>query len=226
MLYDVIMTSHIPFFFKQLIRTNGWVVKACRRLTGDMGSIRTWCWIVLQHSCHFSWQVCALTHFLYCCALNNFFSWILPVVIWHWQGFTLNMNIRLPLFWSTFSPARGKDSATCVGLAHGRDYSYCRASELKLQKFLATVFPWTVENTWKTMATVRVSNPHPTDCVWPAQAVRALPQELGHWFCSQNLRLSPRIALVSDCQMTGTGLQGLKLGLKLEICSLTNHDGL
>ena len=40
---------------------------------------------------------------------------------------TLNMNIQLPLFWSTWSPARGQDSATSVGLAHGRDYSYCRA---------------------------------------------------------------------------------------------------
>ena len=164
--------------------------------------------------------------FLYCCALYNFFFLDFVSGNLALTGFTLNMNILLPLFWSTFSPARGQDSAICVGLAHGRDYSYCRASELKLQKFLATVFPWTVENAWKTMATVRVSNPHPTDCIWPAQAVRALPQELGHWFCSQNLWLSPRIALVSDCQMTGTGLQGLKLGLKLEICSLTNHDGL
>ena len=48
---------------------------------------------------------------------------------------TLNMNIRLPLFWSTWSrargPDRGPDTATCEGLAHGRDYSDCRASELK-----------------------------------------------------------------------------------------------
>ena len=44
---------------------------------------------------------------------------------------TLNMNIQLPLFWSTWSRVRGPDSATCAGLAHGRDYSDCRASELK-----------------------------------------------------------------------------------------------
>ena len=43
---------------------------------------------------------------------------------------TLNMNIRLPLFWSTWSQALGLDSATCAGLAHGSDYSNCRASEL------------------------------------------------------------------------------------------------
>ena len=35
----------------------------------------------------------------------------------------LNMNIRLVLFWSTWSQARGPDSATCAGLAHERDYS-------------------------------------------------------------------------------------------------------
>ena len=45
----------------------------------------------------------------------------------------------------------------------------------------------------------------------------ALPQELGHWFCSQYLQLSsgPGIALGND-------RQGLKLGLKLELSSLTN----
>ena len=52
----------------------------------------------------------------------------------------LNMNIRFPLFWSTRSHALGPDSATYAGLAHGRDYSDCRASEIKLQKCLATVF--------------------------------------------------------------------------------------
>ena len=35
----------------------------------------------------------------------------------------------------------------------------------------------------------------------------ARPQELGHWFCSQNLRLSSETlaAFGSDCQMTGRG---------------------
>ena len=45
----------------------------------------------------------------------------------------------------------------------------------------------------------------------------ALPQVLGHWFCSQIL-LSSRIAFGSDCQMTGTGWQGLKLELKTMNC--------
>ena len=58
----------------------------------------------------------------------------------------------------------------------------------------------------------------------PTHASRAGagPQELGHWFCSQILRLSSRIAFGSDCQMTGAGWQGLELGLELELCRLTN----
>ena len=46
------------------------------------------------------------------------------------QNFNFNMNIRLPLFWSTRSRARGPDSATCVGLAHGRDYSDCTSGDI------------------------------------------------------------------------------------------------
>ena len=46
---------------------------------------------------------------------------------------TLNMNIKLPLFWRTWSLAIGQDSATCT---HGRDYRDCRASELSAAKTL------------------------------------------------------------------------------------------
>ena len=131
-----------------------------------MGLTPAWCWIsavplpfcvALSPSVH--WH----TRFLYCCALYNVF--FLGFRQWRSRTdrvLTLNMNIRLPLFWSTWSPARGPDSATCAGLAHGRDYSYCRASELKLQKFLATVYSWIVENTWKTMATEKVFQTSPT----------------------------------------------------------------
>ena len=101
--------------------------------------------------------------FLYCCALYNVF--FLGFRQWRSRTdrvLTLNMNIRLPLFWSTWSPARGPDSATCAGLAHGRDYSDCRASELKLQKCLATVYSWIVENTFKQWPTVRIFQPSPT----------------------------------------------------------------
>ena len=56
---------------------------------------------------------------------------------------TLNMNIRLALFWSTWCRARGPDSATCApaGLANGRNYSDCRDSEQKSQKVLGHCFP-------------------------------------------------------------------------------------
>ena len=55
----------------------------------------------------------------------------------------------------------------------------------------------------------------------------ALPQELGYWFCSQNLRYCSGIAFGSDCQMTGRewlsdDWHELELGLKLEVCRLTN----
>ena len=50
----------------------------------------------------------------------------------HWphnhKVLSFNMNIRLPLFWSTRSRARGLDSSTCAGLADA-SYSYCVASE-------------------------------------------------------------------------------------------------
>ena len=106
------------------------------------------------------------TRFLYCCSLYNVFF----LGFRQWRSstdrvLTLNMNIRLPLFWSTWSPALGQDSATCAGLAHGRDYSYCRASELKLQKFLATVYSWILEITFKHRLQRGVSKPHPPDCI-------------------------------------------------------------
>ena len=53
---------------------------------------------------------------------------------------TLNMSIWLPLFWSSWSRALGPDSATCAGLEHGRDYSYCKASAQKRQKGLSHCF--------------------------------------------------------------------------------------
>ena len=53
---------------------------------------------------------------------------------------TLNMNIWLPLFWSTWSGAWGQDLAKCAGLAYGCDFSYCRASEPKSQKVLGHCF--------------------------------------------------------------------------------------
>ena len=43
-------------------------------------------------------------------------------------------------------------------------------------------------------------------CQSRPSCARALPQELGHCFCSQNLWLSSGMAFGSDCQMTDRGL--------------------
>ena len=120
-----------------------------------MALIPVRCWILLPCSGHFAWhwaRQCTDTRAFFIAALSIifFFQWLSRAD----RVLTLNMNIWLPLFWSTWSRAWGPDSATCAGLAHGLDYSDCRASELKKQKSLAFVFPWIVENTWKTKATL------------------------------------------------------------------------
>ena len=65
--------------------------------------------------------VSALTRaLLYCCTL--YISFFLGFRQWRSRVdrvLTLNMNIRLQLFRSTWSKARGPDLATCAGLAHG-----------------------------------------------------------------------------------------------------------
>ena len=106
--------------------------------SGDLGSIPAGFWNLLQPLGHFAWHwasQCTDMRAFYVAALDIIlFSWISSVSIWRWQVLALKMNIRLPLFWSTLSQARGQNSATCAGLAHGRVDSYCRALELKLQK--------------------------------------------------------------------------------------------
>ena len=102
--------------------------------------------------------VSALTHTrLYCCSLSTFF--FLDFVNHEWQShadslrvLTLNMNIRLLLFWSTWSRARGQDLATCAGLTHGGDSSCCRASEQKSQKVLGPCFSMNCPKYLKTRA--------------------------------------------------------------------------
>ena len=123
---------------------------------------------------HFAWhwaRQCTNTRAFYIAALSIIF---LLLGFRQWRSrtdrvLTLSMNILLPLFWSTWSPALGPNSATCAGLAHGRDYSGCRALELKLQKFLATVFSWILEITFKQWPSPGLlwgfSNPHPQNCL-------------------------------------------------------------
>ena len=157
------------------------MVKVSRRESGDLGSIPDDSWNVLQRLGHFAWhwaRQCTDTRAFYIAVLSviSFSStWILSVANWQFRAdrvLTLNMNILFPLFWSTWSRARGPDSATCAGLAHRRDYSYCRASELKLQKCLASVYPWIVENTWKKWHTVRVFQP---SCIGLLYIMKKLP---------------------------------------------------
>ena len=119
---------------------------------------------------HGTEPVSALTRVLLYCGLSYLFN----LGFCQWQSradrvLTLNMNIQFPLFWSTSSLARGQVSATCAGLAHGRDYSDCRASDQSHKRCLAIVFPWIVENTWKQWPTVRIfqtSSPRLSSCIW------------------------------------------------------------
>ena len=94
----------------------GWFVSCRATWVRFLPASETFCrlrplCVALSRSVH--WHV----RFWNCCALYKFF----------FLGFrqrrsradrvlTLNMNIRLSLFWSTWS--RGQDSATCAGLAH------------------------------------------------------------------------------------------------------------
>ena len=71
---------------------------------------------------------------------------------------TLIMNIWLPLpvFWSPWSRTdsdQGPDTATWVGLAHGCDYSYCRASRcLRAKATLGPCFSLNCRKYLKTRA--------------------------------------------------------------------------
>ena len=69
--------------------------------------------------------ISALMALLYCCTLCNllFLDYVngdLALIGFNSQQ-RVNMNIQLPLFWSTWRRARGLDPATYDGLAHGRD---------------------------------------------------------------------------------------------------------
>ena len=57
------------------------------------------------------------------------------------------------------------------------------------------------------------------------RSAEGLPQELSHWFCSQNHWLSIGKAFTgrSNCYNLPDELQGLKLGLKFELCCINNE---
>ena len=125
--------SQYTVFFCILTPIHGLVVKLSCSESGCSGSILAGCWNSLPPLGHFAW------HWASQCTDSGAFC-IAALSIIFFFGFrqwwscsdrvlTLNMNIRLPLFWSTSSRARVQDLARCAGLAHGRDYSDCRASE-------------------------------------------------------------------------------------------------
>ena len=158
----------LTVFFVQLMPIYGSVFKMSCIELGDMGSILDGCCHRAETPClplaisRGTEPVSALRHaLLYCCTLYNTIQYLYIYIYLGFRHFqsstdrvlTLNMNIQVPLFWSTWSRAQGPHSATCVGLAHGRDYSYCslRASEQKSQKSLA-FFSFNCRKYLKTMA--------------------------------------------------------------------------
>ena len=144
----------VQFFSIRLIWICGLVVKASSCVAGDVGLIPAGC-----RNIHAAQPVCV--------ALNqsvhwhmNFYIAAQPVlIIFFFLGFrqwrsradrvlTLNMNIWLPLFWSTWSRARGQDSATYV-LAWSTRVIRALEQNHKSAWPMAIVFPCIVENTWK-----------------------------------------------------------------------------
>ena len=121
-----------------------------------MGSIAIEDWISLQLLSHFKWHwasQCTDTR-CYIAALTYLFSWISSVAISRWQGFdslhehpTSNVLEHLV---SSQGPGALTQPHVCAGLAPGRDYSFCRASEQKSQKVLG---PWFSSNCRKCLKT-------------------------------------------------------------------------
>ena len=104
-----------------------------------------------------NWHCMETTYYSNCRA-----SCLIDFNFWLWVAVTFTVYNRFrKLQWPTLSVTvtqslKLKSNWHCMETTY---YSDCRALELILQKFLATVFPWIVENTWKTMATERVFQP-------------------------------------------------------------------
>ena len=135
------MTSHTPYFSPDRYQH---IAEWFRQIAVS----RETCDLLWQGR----WKLSAAPRPFCVAVVRAFIFHISSVAISRWQGLPLNMNIWLPLFWSTLSRARGPDSATCAGAEHGRDYSCCVVLEQKQQKWLGHCFPWIVEDTWKTAA--------------------------------------------------------------------------
>ena len=84
---------------------------------------------------------------------------------WHEHPMSTHVTV-LEHLKTSWSWARGLDSATCAGLAHGRDCSYGIASEKKRQNGLGHYFSMNYRKYLKKWATFwpRVFDPHLPDC--------------------------------------------------------------
>ena len=100
--------------------------------------------------------------FLYCCALNNF-SLLGFRQQWSRADRVINLNttIQNPLFWRTWTrpsefhclgELEASTSPHVQAWHMGRDYSYCRASELTDLQVSGIFFFWFLKNTEKTKA--------------------------------------------------------------------------
>ena len=99
----------------------------CKWLRWLTMSLVTWVQVSLGYfAWHWACQCTDMLAFLLLCSLYFFFLGFCQWQFCSVRVLTLNMNTRLPLFWSTWSRSLGQDSTKCAGLAHGRDYSYCR----------------------------------------------------------------------------------------------------
>ena len=131
---------------------------------------RVLCWNSLPPLGHFAWHWARQrTHarLLYCCALNFFFLLLNFVsgdlALTGFEFWTLNMNIQLPLVWNTWSHARGLDSATCAGLAHGQWLLrlYCLVAKVHEKSLPFFLLEWSkiLKKIWPTLRGLRHTHP-------------------------------------------------------------------
>ena len=114
------------FSLARRLQTHGSVENASCSEHGNMNLSSTRCWNFFLPLGHFVWHwarqwndTCAF--YIAVCSLF-FCSRIVWVWTLLWQGLPLNMNIWLPLFWTTWRPATSQDPDTCAG--HCRLYVY------------------------------------------------------------------------------------------------------
>ena len=94
-----------------------------------------------------TWALFILMHSLYIILFCQWWSSADRVV-----NLKKTIMIRFPLFWRTWTRARASTCPHVLAWHMGRDYSYCRASELTDSQVSGFVFSWFLENTEKTKA--------------------------------------------------------------------------